>query len=464
MSDFTEFMNELQGIASTGSSSSAPAALTPTGLPSALTGLPAALTGLPPTGLPAARRIKLLIVSTHTNQVNGYSKVAYHLLHELAKHHAWLDVVHFGTQRMLNADVGRVLPATVRVIDATAQEKEKALGFAFSELPATLQTEKPDVVLLYNDLSVLCTYLESIRKSSDARPYKLWAYLDLSYPHPPQPMLDILNRDVERIFCFTKGWKEHLKAIGATRPIDILPHAVDRSLYRPIPKEVARQTLGLPKDVFLFTSMNKNIPRKRLDLLIMAFTRLMVRYPTRPLFLLIVADKGDRGGYALFDVFARELKIHQASVDHFGNRLLITTRDTCYKDEDMNLLYNCGDVGVSCAEGEGFGLCSFEQLSLGIPQIAPEIQGYMEYMKEDNSLRIPAKNRYYLPQAHHSVTGEAHVVDPEDVAKAMETYVLQDELRAIHGRKGKESLSTYTWEKVTAPLVKRLRQLMEEED
>ncbi len=454
MSDFTEFMNELQGIA--------PSA--PTGLPASTSSTSASnSTGLSPS-IPSTRRIKLLLVSTHTNQVNGYSKVAHHLLHELAKHSEWLDVVHFGTQRMLNAELGRSYPATVRVIDGSAQEKEKALGFAFSELPATLHAEKPDVVLLYNDLSVLCTYLESIRKSSDVRPFKLWAYLDISYPHPPQAMLDILNRDVERIFCFTKGWKEHLRAIGATRPIDVLPHAVDRSLYRPIPKEVARQTLGLPKDVFLFTSMNKNIPRKRLDLLIMAFTRLIVRYPTKPLFLLIVADKGDRGGYALFDIFARELKIHQASVDHFGNRLLITSRDTCYKDEDINLLYNCGDVGVSCAEGEGFGLCSFEQMFLGIPQIAPEIQGYTEYMKEENSLRIRAKNRYYLPQAHHSVTGEAHVVDPEDVAKAMETYFLQEELRVVHGRKGKDSLASYTWERVTAPLVKRLRHLMEEDE
>ena len=459
MSDFTEFMNELQGVASTASTTS----LTSASLTSASSAsLSASLTSASLTA--SSRRIKLLLVSTHTNQVNGYSKVAHHLLHELAKHSQWLDVVHFGTQRMVNADLGRSYPSTVRVIDGSAQEKEKALGFAFSEFPATLQAEKPDVVLLYNDLSVLCTYLESIRKSSDVRPFKVWAYLDLSYPHPPQAMMDILNRDVERIFCFTKGWKEHLRAIGATRPIDVLPHAVDRSLYRPIPKEVARQTLGLPKDVFLFTSMNKNIPRKRLDLLIMAFTRLMIRYPTKPLFLLIVADKGDRGGYALFDVFSRELKIHQASVDQFGNRLLITSRDTCYKDEDINLLYNCGDVGVSCAEGEGFGLCSFEQLSLGIPQIAPEIQGYIEYMKEDNSLRIPAKNRYYLPQAHHSVTGEAHVVDPEDVAKAMETYFLQEELRAVHGRKGKDLLASYTWEKVTAPLVKRLRHLMEEED
>ena len=453
-SDFTEFMKELQGLSSYSSSSSAPAL--------ASAAAPAAALAL------ETKKVKLLLVSTHTNQVNGYAKVAHHLLKELAKHSSWLDLVHFGTQRMVNADLGRPYPSTVRAIDGSAQEKEKGIGFAFSELPATLQAEKPDIVLLYNDLSVLCTYIESIRSACNPRPFKVWAYLDLSYPYPPQPMIDILNRDVERIFCFTKGWKEHLKSNGATRPVDVLPHAVDPALYRPITREVARQTLGLPKDVFLYTSLNKNIPRKRLDLLIMAFTRVMVRYPTKPLFLLIVADKGDRGGYSLFDIFARELKIHQASVDQFGNRLLITHRDTCYKDEDINLLYNCGDVHVSCAEGEGFGLCSFESMSLGIPQIVPEANGYVEYAKQEHALLVPATHRYYLAQAHHAVTGEASVVDPEDVAKAMETYALQDELRILHGKKGKEyiasSPSFSSWEQAISPLVRRLRQVADEED
>ena len=458
-SDFSSFMRELQGQQERqGQVSDVNPVANPVANPVIIPSVATATA----TETATEKRIKLLLVTTHTNQVNGYSKVAYNILRELAKH-TWLDLVHFGTQRMVNSDIGRTLPSAVRVIDGTAQEKEKQVGFAFTELPAVIQSERPDVVLLYNDLSVICTYIESIRKAIDSRTFKIWAYVDMMYLSPPSHMMDVLNRDAERIFCFTKGWKEHLKAQGATRPIDVLNHAVDSAVYRPIPKEIARQTLGLPKDVFLFTSLNKNIPRKRLDLLIIAFTQLIVRFPTKPLFLLVVADKGDRGGFALFDIFARELKLQQASVDHYGNRLLVTSKDTCYRDDDINLLYNCGDVGVSCADGEGFGLCTFEQMSLGIPQIVPEIQGYTEYCLADNSLRVKPALRHYLAQSQNAVTGEAHVVAPEDVAKAMETYVFQEEIRALHGKRGKEKVASYTWEKVVVPLVKRL-QLLKEDD
>jgi glycosyltransferase involved in cell wall biosynthesis len=184
----------------------------------------------------------------------------------------------------------------------------------------------------------------------------------------------------------------------------------------------------------------------------------------KPLFLLIVADKGDRGGYPLFEIFAREIKLNGASVDQFGNRLMITTKDTCYRDEDVNLLYNCGDVGVSCADGEGFGLCTFEQMSLGVPQIVPEINGYTEYCLEDNSLRVKPRFRGYLPQAHHSVMGEINVVDPEDVSKAMERYVFDDDLRKLHAKLGQQKALQYSWEKVSASLVKRLKALLDEED
>ena len=408
-------------------------------------------------------QVKLLIVSTHANQVNGYSKVAFNMIKHLATL-PWLQIVHYGTQTLVNADLGRAYPQNVKVIDATALDKEKQPGFALSELPTIIQQEKPNVVFIYNDLSVICAYIESIRKVIENRYFKIWAYVDTTYQQQPQAMIDVLNREVERIFCFTKTWKDAIKTQGITRPIDVLPHGVDSTMFRSIPKELARQSLGLPKDVFLFTSLNKNIPRKRLDVLIISFVKLMVRFPTKPIFCLIVADKGDRGGFALFDIFAREIKLQGASVDMFGNRLLITSQDTCYKDADINMLYNCGDAGLSCAEGEGFGLCAFEQMSVGIPQVVPEINGYTEYCTAQNSLLVKPTVRYYIPQAYNSVTGEAQMVNPEDMAKAMERYVFDEDLRKLHGKLAKETVLGYTWDKSLSVLVKRLDAQREEED
>ena len=409
------------------------------------------------------KKIKVLIVSTHINQVNGYSKVTFNILQQLAVI-PWISLVHFGTQKLANGDLGRKYPTGVKVIDGTAMEKQKMAGFAFSELPGVITSERPDIVLIYNDLSVICGYIEEIRKAIQNRFFGLWAYVDSNYKSQPQPLIDILNRDVERIFCFTKYWKDEIKSQGITRPVDVMNHGINTQMVRPIPKELARQSLGLPKDVFLFSSMNRNTSRKRLDLLVMSFVKLIVRFPIKPIFMLVVADKGDKGGYQLFEIFSRELKLAGATTDTFGNRLLITSSNTCYKDDDINLLYNCADVGVSCAEGEGWGLCSFEQMSVGIPQIVPEIGGYTEYCNNNNSIMVKPKMRHYIPQAHNTVTGEAQLVDVEDVSKAMERYVFDEDLRKLHGKLAKEKISEYTWDKCCSTLIKRLKALQEEDD
>jgi len=402
-------------------------------------------------------KIKLLLVSTHINQVNSYSKVALNLIQQLSSH-PWLSLVHFATQKMVNADLGRTYPAGVKVVDAVDKDKEKGTGFAFSELPAVIHAEKPDVVLIYSDLSIVCSYVEHIRKAIDNRSFRLWAYVDLSYTAPPSSLIDVLNRDVERVFCTTKGWKGVLKTNGITRPVDVMGHALS-SMFRPIPKDLARQQLGLPKDVFLFLSMNKNIPRKRLDLLVISFVKLMVRFPTRNIFMLVVADKGDHGGFSLFDVFAREIKLHGGSVEMFGNRLMVTSKDTCYKDEDVNMLYNCADACVSCAEGEGFGLCSFEPMALGVPQVVPDIQGYSEYCSAEHSMLVKPKMRLYLPNG----LGQTNLVDPEDVSKAMERYVFDEDTRKLHARLGVAAAAQYSWEKSVGVLVKRLQAIQEDD-
>ena len=135
-----------------------------------------------------------------------------------------------------------------------------------------------------------------------------------------------------------------------------------------------------------------------------------------------------------------------------------------FKDEDINILNNCADAGVSCAEGEGFGLCTFEQMAVGVPQIVPNINGYNEYCTDKNSLMVTPKTRYYIPQAYNVVCGEAQAVDPEDMSKAMERYVFDDDLRNLHAKTAKESVATYTWEKVCGTFIKRLQALQEEDD
>ena len=67
--------------------------------------------------------------------------------------------------------------------------------------------------------------------------------------------------------------------------------------------------------------------------------------------------------------------------------------------------------------------------------------------------------RYYIPQSYNTVIGEAELVDSEDVAKAMEKYAFDENLRKLHGKLAKEKVKEYTWDKCCEILIKRLSTL-----
>jgi glycosyltransferase involved in cell wall biosynthesis len=231
-----------------------------------------------------------------------------------------------------------------------------------------------------------------------------------------------------------------------------------------MPKELARKQLQLPNDVFLFLNLNRNQPRKRYGVLIMAFVELVVKYPTKPLYLLAVCDKGDRGGWSLFELFQRELKMREVSLELFGNRLIVTTQNMSFKDDEINLFYNASDVGITTADGEGFGLCQFEHMGVGVPQVVPDMGGFKEFCSADNSALVKPTVRYYLPTSFSPVGGEAMACQPHDVCLAMESYLLNSELREKHGLAAKAKVASYTWAKSCETLIRRLKAAKDDDE
>jgi glycosyltransferase involved in cell wall biosynthesis len=413
---------------------------------------------------PQPNRLKFMLVSTHCHQFTGYAKVSQGILNELASI-PWIHTTHFGFQRSAESPPGfRPYPENIDVIDAAALEKPLQQGFGTTALPDIIRRKRPHVVMIYNDLSVVTRFLEEIRKSGIPRNFQIWVYCDQVYTMQPQAMLDVLNRDADRVFAFTPFWKQCLKEQGITRPIDVLTHGFSSSTFFPMPRDLARRQLQLPPELFIFLNLNRNQPRKRYDILVMAFAELIVKYPTKPLYLLCVTDKGERGGWWLFEIFQRELRMRGVSTEMFGNRLIVTSQNMTFKDEEINLFYNAADVGISTADGEGFGLCQFEQMGVGVPQVVPDIGGFKEFCTSSNSVLVKPSVRYYMPNGFSPVSGEAHACDPHAVCLAMEEYVLNSEKRTEHGRRARETVLGYTWAKSCETLIKRLQRVLEDDD
>lgn len=415
---------------------------------------------------PASSKLKFLLVSTHAHQFTGYSKVSFHMLQILSKL-PWLDITHYGFQKMPNVPNGyRPYPSNVDVIDAAATEKKEPpnQGFGFQALPDVIRKKQPNVVFIYNDMMVVTKFIEEIRKSGIPRNFKIWVYCDQVYTTQFQAYLDVLNRDADMVFTFSNFWKKCLKDQSITRPMDVIMHGFDPKQFFTLPRELVRKQLGIPNDAFVILNLNRNQPRKRYDLLIMAFVELIVKYPTKPILLMCVCDKGDKGGWWLFEIFQRELKLRNVPIEQFGARLMVSAQDMLFKDEDINMFYNLADIGVNTADGEGWGLCQFEQMGVGVPQVVGDIGGFKEFCNSENSVLVKPKHRYYLPTVYSPVGGEAHACDPHDFCVAMEEYLMDSEKRSQHGKKAKETVLGYTWEKCMARLVKRLEDAKKEKE
>jgi glycosyltransferase involved in cell wall biosynthesis len=406
--------------------------------------------------------LRFMLVSTHLQQYTGYSRVSHNLIRELTKHKD-ISVTHYGFQKFPTAPANyRPYPADVDVIDAAATEKPVAQGFGFAGLPDAIRKKKPHVIMIYNDMSIVAKFLEEIRKSGVKRDFKIWLYVDQVYTCQLQGYIDIINRDADRVFAFTSFWKKCLKDQGVNRPIDLILHGFDKQLYFTLPREMVRKQMGIPNEAFVYLNLNRNQPRKRYDILIMAFVELLVKNPTKPIFLMCVCDKGEKGGWWLFEIFQRELKLRGVAVEMFANRLMISSQDMTFRDEEINLFYNVADVGISTADGEGWGLCSFEQMGVGIPQVVPDIGGFKEFCKSNNSVMVKPKHRYYLPMVYSPVGGEAEACDPHDICMGMEEYLFDSKKLAAHGAAAKEMALSYTWEKATEQFVKRLQETKKE--
>ena len=414
----------------------------------------------------SSQKIKFLLVSTHCHQYTGYSKVSYGLIRQLAKV-PWLAVTHYGFQKFPQqkfADGFRPYPSNVDVIDAAAGEQPFEQGFGFKQLPSVIEQVKPDVVMIYNDMSIVGKFIVDIEKSGIPKTFKTWVYCDQVYNTQLQGYLDMLNLKAERIFAFTSGWKQCLKDQGVTRPIDVILHGFESDVYKQLPRADIRKQLKIPEEAFVYLNVNRNQPRKRYDILIMAFAELVVKYPTKPIFLMCICDKGEKGGWWIFELYQRELKLRGVNVEMFANRLMLSSQDMVFTDDDINVFYNLADAGVNSADGEGWGLCNFEQMGVGVPQVVPNIGGFKEFCKGDNSVLVEAKQKYYLPMVYSPVGGEAWAMDPHDLCLGMEDYILDSQKLKAHGLAARTAVLGYTWERAAEPLIRRLRQEKEDKE
>lgn len=411
------------------------------------------------------KKKKFMLVGTHAHQTTGYSKVTYNIIKELAKLDC-CEISHFGFQKFMEQPPGyRDYPTGVTVYDPVLKERTNEapneMGFGYSQLASFVKTIKPDIIMIYNDAGVICQFLDKLKegiKESD-RTYKMIIYLDQVYIIQRPELLARIDSDAHIYFTFTKYWKEILEKQGIRKPIYILRHGFDPEQFKPMDKTAIRKRHNLPENLFLLLNLNRNTPRKRYDIVIQGFVELIARHPTKPIALLCVCDKGETGGFLIGEIYMRELKRLNLDPQYNMNKLIMSSSSMTYTDETINEMYAMSDLGITATEGEGFGLCHFEAMGIGIPQVVPEVGGFRDFCIHGvNSQVVPVKWRSYLASGMSSVGGIAEYIQPFDLSLAIEEYLLDSDLRKEHGKKARETVLEYKWSKEVRTLAKVIQE------
>lgn len=391
---------------------------------------------------------KVLLFGTHPACYNGYCLVVYNLAKELAKKDD-IELTVYGFQNFYannNHNSERQLPANVYMYDAYASENPKSMGFGFDQVSDFVTTTKPDICIIYNDMVVVSNILAKLNEVPD-KTFKTIVYIDQVYLYQKADYVKLLNEKADYVLAFTPYWENIAKEIGIKKPTGYLQHGFDPMVHYPVPKAIARQYYGLKKDDFIIMNLNRNQPRKRWDICLMAFAEVVSRHPDEPIKMLIATAV--QGAWNLMEVYERELKKRGLTLELGMKHIILIDNPQQLTDEDVNVLYNVADVGINTCDGEGFGLCNFQQAAIGIPQIVPKIGGFLDFFNETNAAVIEPKFSLYIDSGRDGVGGESQLCDWQDFANAIDgIWTDRDNAKMMASSSRQSILSKYGWDKI----------------
>jgi len=388
--------------------------------------------------------MRFVLVSTHIDQTTGYSKVSQNLVKQLATLSPKVKTFHFGFQRHPARANTRKYPEGVSSYDAAVNEDPKEEGFGFNKIHEYLEMVNPDVVMIYNDPLVVVKFIEGMKHERGKSPYKLWIYLDQVYVGIAPQLIEEINKHADRVYCFTDIWKKQFLEYGPFPDVRVLEHAIDPTVFTNMLPDAAvaiRKNLSIPLDGTVFLNMNRNSQRKRLDLCVAGFVRLLARRPQSKNYLLIATNLDPQTGahYDVNRIYAEELKLAGLDLQTYIRNLLLvdTSVKNLLSDDMINQIYNVCDIGINTSDGEGFGLCQLEHMYTGAPQIVTDVGSYRTFLDNTVAEFIPSDGRSYLagsmPHGFYALTFPA-----EYVTDAMENI-----LRDLDAKK--KAVSNYTF-------------------
>lgn len=183
------------------------------------------------------------------------------------------------------------------------------------------------------------------------------------------------------------------------RRICVVPHGV-ADIYRPPSQDEVkdcRRNLGCSDEEFAILSMGSMTWNKGVDILILAYAILKIKYPH---IRLILKDSSNLYGISAKDIFyqVKELNPNLLSDTIFQSIIFISENLT---QAQLNSLYGSSDCYVSPYRAEGFNLSPLEAAASGTSILVTEGGSTDDYFDESLGAKIEGCLRPYSGGGHY---------------------------------------------------------------
>lgn len=299
--------------------------------------------------------------------------------------------------------------------------------YGYDQISPLIAKLQPAIVFLLYDIPFQVPYMEQLRAA--APPPRIVMYSPVEAGPIAPEIMQRLN-GVSRYVMYTEyGRQQIVESLKSVWEADaefqfpapeVIPHGVASDRFYPLGGDEgsissrrlnARRAMKLDDvehlESFIVLNANRNMPRKRIDITIQGFAQFARDKPANVKLYLHMATE-DSGWNVL--ILAKRYGIF--------DRLIMTRADNLrpeFSDEQLNLLYNACDVGITTTTGEGWGMVSFEHAATKAAQIVPRHTsladlwvGAAEFVEPVMKLTYPGN------------LTEGHIVSAEGVAAALQ--------------------------------------------
>jgi glycosyltransferase involved in cell wall biosynthesis len=430
-------------------------------------------------------KTRVLFCGTHIQQYNGYSKIIYEILHQLGDYND-LEITLFGFQnfyknkhhssiRKLNDNIVIFDPFKYESLTHKFYEDNNSNnnqiksmlynGFGPDYIKDVISLVRPNIVIIYNDPGVIVTLYKSIFNikelnngqfnfsiQSNFKDIKFIPYLDVVYKNMSLQHLQIINQLSYGIIYFAQYWKNvswHFNEKNNLNKYFILNHGFNHHNYYPVDYDLACKLMNMDNKSFKILNLNRNQPRKQLDIGIRAYIKFLSKenYINENIYFIHGTNIDE--SWNILEIIEYECLDLGLDFKKVLSKFKLLNKPQQYTDLEINLLYNICDIGINCCNGEGFGLIPFEHSAIMKPNIISNVGPISDIFDDNSAIIINHVAENYISHTGHPLSGICEYCDYNDFANAIEKYYNNKELRELHGKNARKNiLENYKWDKL----------------